>query len=195
MDCSLPASLVHGTFQARILEWLAISYSRDLPNLGIELMSLVSPALAGEFFITVPPGKAKTKANTANSLNRDQRWNHEALRDELWIMLAKGPSLYTADGGKRLLSLCTMGWTIQQTLWLILNQILPSDSLLSKEVESKLFQHEDHFQHLSFWSISGLSWSISLTYTFAFTSEADNSSNLPAIYNIFAPGCQDYTWI
>ena len=28
MDCSLPGSSIHGTFQARILEWVAISYSR-----------------------------------------------------------------------------------------------------------------------------------------------------------------------
>ena len=28
MDCSLPCSSVHGIFQARILEWAAISYSR-----------------------------------------------------------------------------------------------------------------------------------------------------------------------
>ena len=28
MDCSLPGSSVHGTFQARILEWVAISFSR-----------------------------------------------------------------------------------------------------------------------------------------------------------------------
>ena len=28
MDCSLPGSSVHGTFQARILEWFAISFSR-----------------------------------------------------------------------------------------------------------------------------------------------------------------------
>ena len=28
MDCSLPGSSVHGIFQARILEWVAISYSR-----------------------------------------------------------------------------------------------------------------------------------------------------------------------
>ena len=27
MDCSLPGSSVHGIFQARILEWLAISFS------------------------------------------------------------------------------------------------------------------------------------------------------------------------
>ena len=29
IDCSLPGSSVHGIFQARILEWVAISYSRE----------------------------------------------------------------------------------------------------------------------------------------------------------------------
>ena len=28
MDCSLPGSSAHGIFQARILEWVAISFSR-----------------------------------------------------------------------------------------------------------------------------------------------------------------------
>ena len=28
MDCSLPGSSVYGIFQARILEWVAISFSR-----------------------------------------------------------------------------------------------------------------------------------------------------------------------
>ena len=28
MDCSLPGSLVHGILQARVLEWVAISFSR-----------------------------------------------------------------------------------------------------------------------------------------------------------------------
>ena len=27
MDCSLPGSLVHGIFQARVLEWVAIAFS------------------------------------------------------------------------------------------------------------------------------------------------------------------------
>ena len=30
MDCSLPGSTVHGIFQARVLEWAAISFSRQL---------------------------------------------------------------------------------------------------------------------------------------------------------------------
>ena len=36
MDCSLSGSSIHGIFQGRVLEWIAISFSRDLPNPGIE---------------------------------------------------------------------------------------------------------------------------------------------------------------
>ena len=52
MDCSPPGSCVHRISQARILEQVAISFSRDFPNPGIEPASLVSPALAGGFFTT-----------------------------------------------------------------------------------------------------------------------------------------------
>ena len=50
MDYSPTGSSVHGIFQARILEWVAFSFSGDLPDLGIKPMSLASPALALEFF-------------------------------------------------------------------------------------------------------------------------------------------------
>ena len=33
MDCSLPGSAAHGIFQARILEWAAISFSRGSSQL------------------------------------------------------------------------------------------------------------------------------------------------------------------
>ena len=52
LGCSPPGSSVHGISQARILEWVAISFSRDLLDPGIKPTSLVSPALAGEFFTT-----------------------------------------------------------------------------------------------------------------------------------------------
>ena len=32
MDCSLPGSSVHGIFQARVLEWGAIAFSRGIPT-------------------------------------------------------------------------------------------------------------------------------------------------------------------
>ena len=34
MDCSLPGSSVHGIFQARVLEWVAIAYSAMDMNLS-----------------------------------------------------------------------------------------------------------------------------------------------------------------
>ena len=42
LDCSPPDSSVHGISWARILEWVAISFSRDLSNPGI---GPISPAL------------------------------------------------------------------------------------------------------------------------------------------------------
>ena len=36
MDCSPPGSSVHGILQARIQEWVAISFSRGSSNPGIE---------------------------------------------------------------------------------------------------------------------------------------------------------------
>ena len=50
MDCSLPGSSVHGILQARILQWVACPPPGDLPDPGIEPVSLPSPALAGGFF-------------------------------------------------------------------------------------------------------------------------------------------------
>ena len=45
MDSSLLGSSVHGTFQARLLEWVAIPSPGDLPDPGIKPMS---PALPGK---------------------------------------------------------------------------------------------------------------------------------------------------
>ena len=50
-------SSVQGIFQARILEWVAISYSRESSQPGIKSTFPGSPALAGGFFTTEPPGK------------------------------------------------------------------------------------------------------------------------------------------
>ena len=51
MDCSPPGSSVHGVFQARILEWIAIFLLQAIfPE--IKPVSLEFPALAGRFFTT-----------------------------------------------------------------------------------------------------------------------------------------------
>ena len=51
MDCSPPGSSVHEIFQARRLEWVVISFPRDLPDPESEPTSL---APMGGFFTTEP---------------------------------------------------------------------------------------------------------------------------------------------
>ena len=50
MNYSLPGSSVHGIFQTRILVWVAIPFSDNLPNPGIQPTSPASLTLAGGFF-------------------------------------------------------------------------------------------------------------------------------------------------
>ena len=58
MDCGLPGFSVHGVLQARILEWVSMTYSGDLSDPGIKSTSLMSPASAGGFSTTSCPGKS-----------------------------------------------------------------------------------------------------------------------------------------
>ena len=48
-DCSLPGSSVHGTLQARILEWVALPFSRGSSQPR-------SPALLADSLLSEPPG-------------------------------------------------------------------------------------------------------------------------------------------
>ena len=48
MDCSLPGSSIPGIFQARVLEWVAIAFSRMEPE---------SPTLQVDSLPSEPPGK------------------------------------------------------------------------------------------------------------------------------------------
>ena len=51
MDCSLTGSSVHEILQARILEWVTMPFSKDLPNPGVE------SALQADSLPSEPPGK------------------------------------------------------------------------------------------------------------------------------------------
>ena len=44
MDCSLPGFSVHGILKTKVLKWATLSFSRDLPDLGIEPVSLALQA-------------------------------------------------------------------------------------------------------------------------------------------------------
>ena len=57
MDCCPQSSSTHGLLQARILEWVAISYSRGSSRPRDQTHVSCISALAGRFFTTPPPGK------------------------------------------------------------------------------------------------------------------------------------------
>ena len=65
VDYSPTGSSVHGILQARILEWIAISFSRDLPDPGIEPRS---PAVEADSLPAEPPGKPKNTGVGSRSL-------------------------------------------------------------------------------------------------------------------------------
>ena len=63
LECSLPASSVHGSFQARMLKWVATYYSGGIfPTkvLNMHLLSSVFPAMPGDSLPAEPSGKQKT---------------------------------------------------------------------------------------------------------------------------------------
>ena len=52
--CNPMDYIVHGILQVRILEWVAVPFSRNLPNSGIEPRS---PALPAGSLVAEPRGK------------------------------------------------------------------------------------------------------------------------------------------
>ena len=57
MDYSLPGSSAHGIFQTRILEWVAVPFSRGSSQPGIKPRS---PALQADSLLSEPPKKSAT---------------------------------------------------------------------------------------------------------------------------------------
>ena len=67
MDYSLPGFPVHEILQVRILKWVAISFSGDLPSPGIKHTSLMSLALADGFFTTKVTWEALLKSKNVQN--------------------------------------------------------------------------------------------------------------------------------
>ena len=78
MDCSPPASSVHGILQARHWSRLPCPCPGDLPNPGIKS---ASPALAGRFFTTEPPGKLLRRME--KGFSRDDDWGESESMKKL----------------------------------------------------------------------------------------------------------------
>ena len=77
-------------FPARIQEWLAISYSRGSSRSRIEPVSLASPASAGRFFTTVPPGKPHSTLDSVPKLQCRYPWIGEHINTGIVIQFMTG---------------------------------------------------------------------------------------------------------
>ena len=81
VDCSPPGSSVHGILQARILEWVAISFSRgsSRPRDRTQVS-----CIAGRFFTTEPAGKPIAHTETVYFSGLSHHVLRCALRD-IWL--------------------------------------------------------------------------------------------------------------
>ena len=75
MDCSPPGSSVQGILQARILEWVAISFLRGSSWPRDQTHIFCISCLADRFFTTESPGKPITSSNSDQSMTA----NHTSL--------------------------------------------------------------------------------------------------------------------
>ena len=57
LDCSPPSSSVHGIFQARVLQWVAIPFSRGSSRPRDQTCISSDSCTAGGFFTAEPPGE------------------------------------------------------------------------------------------------------------------------------------------
>ena len=87
MDDSPSGSSVQGILQAKILEWVAMPSSRDLPRARIKPLSLTSPALVGGFFTTSTMWEAQMNVSTYIIYIHSQTYIEIVLEDR-WIKYA-----------------------------------------------------------------------------------------------------------
>ena len=66
VDCSLPGSSGHGIFQSRMLEWVAISFSRGSSRPRESRDWICISCTTGRFFTTEPPGSPHSLSHNCN---------------------------------------------------------------------------------------------------------------------------------
>ena len=81
MGCSLPGSSVHGILQARILEWVAIPFSRASSQPGDQ--TWVSH-IAGRFFTVWTTREAQIQSPETKSYLRRSQWLWQPLNSMMW---------------------------------------------------------------------------------------------------------------
>ena len=89
-DCLRPHGLwptVHEISQARILSWLLFPPPGDLPNLGVEPASPVSPVLAGQFFITASNINHYHYSKYLKTIQRFHEWRLKIYLRHLFLFI------------------------------------------------------------------------------------------------------------
>ena len=103
-DCSPPDFSVHRMFQAKILEWVAISSSRGSSWPRDQSLIFVPLALAGGFFTTEPPGKPVYHSKEKNFRNIDLTRNIQNIYQQKKVKVTQScrtlcdPMDYTVHG-------------------------------------------------------------------------------------------------
>ena len=95
MDCSLPVSSVHGIFQARTLEWVAIIFSRRSSQ--PRDWSQVSHIVGRRFTIWATRKVDDREKKSENKRDKNERQIHCSLRLFLGLMLQRQPLLCGSD--------------------------------------------------------------------------------------------------
>ena len=122
MDCSLPDSSIHESFQARVLVWVAIAFSVHLPYICInssgELILLKYP-----IFLKLPI-ESKQSLSNFNSIFHRNRNNNPKIYPQIASLILK---IKNKAGGTLLFSPLSYKWTVV----LLLSKFVP---LLSNDV-------------------------------------------------------------
>ena len=76
VDCSLPGSSVHGILQARILEWVAISFSRlPFPSPGLRMLLLLLLSCFSSVRLCATPWTSAHQAPPSLGFSRQEYWS------------------------------------------------------------------------------------------------------------------------
>ena len=108
MDCSLPGSSIHGIFQTRVLEWVAISFSKEYIE-ELYKNNLHDPDNHNSVISHLEPDILECKVKWALGSITMNKASGDGIPDELFQIIKD-------DAVKVLHSICQQIWKTQQWL-------------------------------------------------------------------------------
>ena len=114
MDCSLPGSSVHGIFQARILKWVAISFSRRSfrPRDRTRVSHIV-----GRRFTVWATIHWEEKGKTEDEMVRWHHWLNGNKFEQLYEIVKGREAWCAAVHGMEKSRIWLSDWTTTNLLW------------------------------------------------------------------------------